>query len=159
MNYRTIDYDNHGDYIYKTIEDPEIPMIFSHPLYPDQPGDPEWCPAHDRTLGRISLPFLPFFLADAGCGVGWLTARRKTSISGGYSGFIWFYMVLYGFIWFYMVLFLFYMVLYSFIWPYYGLMWLKQCHKRTIPQITSFIGGIFAIPKWVVYDIVLTKLI
>ena len=51
------------------------------------------------------------------------------------------------------------MVLYSFIWPYYGLMWLKQCHKRTIPQITSFIGGIFAIPKWVVYDIVLTKLI
>jgi hypothetical protein len=112
------------------------------------------CPRPHFGSNLASLPSL----LPGGRGMwGGVANRQEKNID--FWWIFWFYMVLYGLIWFYMVLFLFYMVLYSFIWPYYGLMWVKQCHKRTIPQITSFIGGIFAIPKWVVYDIVLTKLI
>ena len=38
------------------------------------------------------------------------------------------------------------------------LMWLKQCYVYHPPVITIPIGGMFTIPKWVVYGIVLTKL-
>ena len=79
-------------------------------------------PAHDRTLGRISLPFLPFFLTD----VGWGGVANRQEKNIDFWWIFWFYMALYGFI-----------------WSYYGLMWLKQCHKRTIPQITIFIYVVF----------------